>query len=827
MTESNSEKALLASPSIFSSRPSILPRVQTPLRDHVLSPSKRRTPSQRLSPSKLQSQSKSSRSPLRSPRTSPGKSTFQTMPKVSFTPQRERQRPRAWERRPATPYVPRDDKQKIWKRVPLGEISHDANRVMSRREQETKQDYARVVKKLKIQLDSSEDKENLSIAVGAKFADEENSHAERRRQGRDFAAGDKEDMIEREIPFLQNLEQQEDEEAEPAVTDERDEWQQTQDNNPIVTTSNSELDLIPLRGGDYQESPDTMAEAPNEEILDTVQHSPEDIPNLDLPAYSAENENEVHTKSQDNNIVDGPSSETDREMDELDENRSSSPPTILAENVTIDELEALDLPKMKELQMEPLPEHVKQTEEARVQDILDRQEKVPRRISDDEATFLRNFMSRIRAGKAARKAETDGNMIRSLIDASEALNNLQETTLPAKEHHASELEPSPEETGPEPTSPLRRSKRVVTNIPRPQIRLKRASGNEFIFQAKKAPSNANMSVVTRTNTKKNKGTAANVRARLEQLKTEETEEANTQAGSTLESNHERAEDAIEEIKANRKRTSMTAGEGATRPRKVLRWDDENLERYQEAEQFPSGVLDDIEDSSQESTGHKDEAPSKYVKLTLKMSGPAEEGDTAGLQNIDATAQDLEPNTATFTSETKDEEESVSSQTKVRKTRRGFVGSVNGTPAPKRSRRLMVDNEDGAGTNPVEAEPNAVAKLSEQDLLAIPAEEPASATTNTATKNPTTSSTSATAKSRVPMPKTRRSAAAATSIGTAIPTTTPSSTALPRLIKGGSTAVSKEKYVGRTGMTSTSGEADKGIGNAKGDLPGRRKLRIRP
>jgi len=589
---------------------------------------------------------------------------------------------------------------------------------------------------------------------------------------------------------------------------------------------NSEPDLIPLRGGDCQESPDTTAEPQNEEILDTVQHSPEDISNLDLPAYSTHDEREIHTKGVNSEIVDGPSFETDREMEELEENRSSSPPTILAENVTIDELEARDLPKAKDLQAESSPGHVAQAEEARAQDILSRQEKVPRRISDDEATFLRDFMSRTRAGRAAREADSDGSMIKSLIDTAEAPEVLQGTALSAKEHHASDWKPSTEETEPDCTSSLRRSQRVVTNIPRPQIRLKRASGNEFIFQAKKASSTANMSVVTRTNTKKNKGTAANVRARLEQLKTEQSEEANTQAGSTLEGNHERAEDAIEQIKANRKRTSITAGEGATRPRKVLRWDDENLERYQEAEQFPSDVQDDIEDSSQESTGHKDEAPSKYVKLTLKMSAPAEEGDTAGLQNIDATAQDLEPNTATFTSETKDGEESASSQTKVRKTRRGFVGSVNGTPAPKRSRRLMVDNEDGAGTTPVEAESNAVANWSEQDLLAVPAEESPSVTTNTATKDSTTSSTSVTRKSRVPTPKTRQSTAATASIGTAIPTTTPSSTALPRLIKGRSTAVSKEKDVGRTDMTSTSGVAGKGTSNVKGDLSGRRKLRVR-
>lgn len=191
-----------------------------------------------------------SKTRLSSRKSSPVKGTFLAYPARprSFTPRRTRQPPCAWERRPATQFVPRADGQKIWKRVPLGDLGVGVNVPVSisRRDQDGAKDYARVVKKLKI---GQKDQENeivrqdlheegpLSVSsfVGTRLEDDQIHGSPRKKLGHLHNAP--EDVLDAQ-PDMHIVHEVEDEHAT------EDEDNDVADRQELTTPSYADTDML-------------------------------------------------------------------------------------------------------------------------------------------------------------------------------------------------------------------------------------------------------------------------------------------------------------------------------------------------------------------------------------------------------------------------------------------------------------------------------------------------------------------------------------------------------------------------------------------------------
>ena len=86
-----------------------------------------------------------------------------TIQHTGLSPRRVHSLPRAWERRPATPHVPRNEAQKIWKRVALSVVGTGEAQQWRK---ETSKLKTRPVKRLRVtHLGDDEDKENVDYAA--------------------------------------------------------------------------------------------------------------------------------------------------------------------------------------------------------------------------------------------------------------------------------------------------------------------------------------------------------------------------------------------------------------------------------------------------------------------------------------------------------------------------------------------------------------------------------------------------------------------------------------------------------------------------------------
>lgn len=796
---------------------------------------------------------------------------------VHFTPEKMRQPPRAWERRPATPYIPRDDKQKIWKRVPLGEIGIEPNRPVniSRRDQEATKDYVRVVKKLKVGHGSDdEDKENVSLDFktdcedgGIKRKPCVDSRFISMKMEEDYIVGSPKKKLrahpsERDLSYQENAREEHEDpvEAESDLDGEETEDTIEQDEYEDQTSSNEqESEEVPV--GEENAFEDThltanvtdvppglnactidsassnpRSDASEREKEVTASHRPSEMAEdnaeiqanvtnststemspgqtfntmePDLPRNDPSHEHDMASQSVDMKPYDATSDKNDQsdemEVDHLEsptnaseEPRSSSPPTILVENVVVDELESREASKSDTSTADETVSHdVRKEEDSSGSQEM--QAPIPRRISDDETTFLRNFVSNSKAERAAREKKAQETLIEEPStqqqDTSDGPTDLHESFEEAPQviQGTPTLEPSVTTSAENIlSSPLRRSKRAaITSIPRPQalpnaIQLKRANGNEFIFTANKASSAANIAVVTRSNTKRNKGSALTVPERLVQLLADD--QGVNENSEVVQADGEPQDNATAETTSKElptRKRKREAKDGTMRAKKVLRWNDEKLVSYQEAKRFLDDT-DDIEDSSQENdlaNQQESNEADKHVKLTLTL--------TSG--------------TGKFSS--KDDKDNTSStpQSKVRRVRRGTSGTVNGTPGPKtRSRRIENDEEKDLNTD-VPIDENG----SLEDSTAAAAAISDLAATAEMTKMANAK------KSRMPMPVssglgTRRGAAASASIRSG-----------SAAMRPGASGANEVKKVKEAVTTQVPKEEAKG-----GDLLGKRRLRVR-
>lgn len=266
-------------------------------------------------------------------------------------------------------------------------------------------------------------------------------------------------------------------------------------------------------------------------------------------------------------------------------------------------------------------------------------------VDHDDTAYLNDFLSRARAQKAARSSSSletvtmDGEAVEEedVMEETEETEVAENGTDPDVIADAKETVLAPQDdTEPNLCSP-RRSSRLITRLPRPQkpvtsipssITLKRLNGTEFISMQKETQS---LALTTRTNTKRNKGLAQSVQQRLRQL------------------------DA--EARVKQPEIGGVEGEASKKKRKKAKevgWAEE-LARCQDG-------------------------------TTIK---PSEQVTKMNESEVDMPAEIAEVYEGESITPAGEEHQEKKQIKKVRKLRKLNVGTVNGTPAPKRTQNLEI------------------------------------------------------------------------------------------------------------------------------------------
>jgi len=820
--------------------------------------------------------------------------------------------------------VPRDDKQRIWKRVPLAELGVDVNRpvAISRKEQEASKDYARVVKKLKVGhvgASGEEDKENIDVDaqieskehkskkskphdgnfVPMKMEEDdfwgspkkkfrqpaqnthlwESGHAgpgaslehEQLEGAMDCTAANSNKLLEveelcEEVDIAGDRVSDEHGSMETDVVTKTSTDQELQDvrnqYEAAAADSAHDISMHSMVNSKENESPiqsDFPTEEPQAETFNSIAladslASKQDrdfqlgkdhalIIN-DLRAHACEDDQKaqrietgvpetssIHV-NQEANTTDGASHEAREkaadalrvsvteveegstsvlEDETIEEPQSSSPPTILAENVIVDELaSARSSNRQLNVACEEREEEYMNGHRL-LSGVQALQKIASKRVSDDETAFLQSFLSRTKAERAARELESHQTAQDTLPVPHEGSTESTDimptfevpTEMPAS---APQLEPPVEDQDQQPGSPLRRSKRAaVTSLPRSQIlpnaiQLKRSNGNEFIFSANQASSVANVAIVTRTNTKRNKGSALNVHARLEQLMARNVDDETNGAEEKAVKDGSGEGEKDKGLK-KRKRDKNDDGK---KSKKALRWNEDNLVSYQEPPKT-NDDWQDFEDSSQDSIKdeHKEDLSNGGgTKIKLMMSSVSPGNATITAQDAtDATEITKQEELEAEAVQQDEKEAPRMAQSTVRRMRRGIAGSVNGTPGPKtRSKKVLVEH------NTVEATSTEVQAERGPALGESAAASAAMSTLATDKRSKGTTVVPAAAhaqRSRMPVLSARKGVAA--SAGTRTATATSNSLA----------------------QTTTEGnQQGKVKEDSKGDVLGKRRLRVR-
>lgn len=534
------------------------------------------------SPSNDQGEEKGSR---RSPR------------QYTFTPQRVKSLPRAWERRPATPYVPRNEAQKIWKRVPLGVVSSN---VGDKWRKETQNLNTRPVKRLRVsQKHQEEDKENTEY-IGSKW-DENETVATSPKRKAIGVCGPINQELETGEELNTPIQRSSDDEGEEGLID----WQ---------NSGPSSIARLAFHVSDGPSDPGALETeaAASPAVLDSVccLHDGDDDTQtssaapepVDISSYSNLGEPELSRSYK----------------EEKSGRQQSSPPK--------EQCEVLYLSPAN-------PIAGSSTDLGNLH------------TGHDDTAYLHDFLSRARAQKAAKQQplqETSASAVVTMDVTDESAERLTSSHVEDVETESA-LDTDIEDDATKlllneevdvNLSPLRRSSRLTTRLPRLQkpttplpssISLKRLTGTEFITTQREIQS---LAVTTRANTKRNKADSVAVNIRLMQLNAE--------------------------AKA-RKSEGKALGEESRKRKKGMKevtWD-EMLARHQDGSAVPDNP-------------DEDEIASMEGKENLKTSTVEEhrENDDTTLDPIEAKkSKQMKP---------------------VRRMRKLNAGTVNGTPTPKRT-----------------------------------------------------------------------------------------------------------------------------------------------
>ncbi|KAK5214182.1 hypothetical protein LTR41_000374 [Exophiala xenobiotica] len=568
--------------------------------------------------------------------------------RYTFTPQRVKSLPRAWERRPATPYVPRNDAQKIWKRMPLGEVmTNFGEHWQQKGGAKGANTNGRSVKRLRVgsrqDQDEEEDKENIIEYVPSKWDDAAAVGSPKRKSvGVGFVA------VNANAATLKP------EKREPSGGSETDD------------------------GGVQEEDAGT---SPPDSIVTVRQATEEEVcsPNR---AEGSDLETEVAERSQDVSgsvKMPGQGEEKDQTFTlESDPEPSSSDATAS---------EALLESALQQANTNP-PEHEAGPASSTPQP-TNQSTAIP--ADQDDTAYLHDFLSRARAQKAAKQQQTTSQEHETAAAPMDGIETTIATATSPESSAACHIEdvsvgeststsatavslsqdetpaptpsleqPDQEQTDTMMTSP-RRSSRLITRIPlpRPQkslailpsnIALKRLNGTEFIAMQRETQS---LALTTRANTKRNKGDAVGVQHKLVQLAAEERAGNGYGQGFT---------------------TEVPAKKGSKRKKKskVVSWDS-TLARYEDGEEVVVVSPDGEEAEPVEQEDEDERTPGQT------------EAERDGKENDDEQGREREKheNENQNGEKVPKELEEKNQVRKVRRLRKLNVGNVNGTPAPKR------------------------------------------------------------------------------------------------------------------------------------------------
>ncbi len=527
---------------------------------------------------------------------------------VSFTPKRFKPQPRAWERKPSTPFAPRGEGQKIWKRFPLQNVTSSIN-ASWRKDNSRGDGIMRPVKRLRVGASGNVgDKENKDYVVArwdAEASPEKKNHRKTSSTQQERAlASAMSSSIEHVQPSAEAAEGLPDE----AVSSSEilpDTCDQSALNEESMVQLKRELEL------DSEQDPQRQSPGGSEgnhaaaaQLLDEADVFLRISPHTS-PATFAPTEMQV---------APSPDPKDPTECDEImspvmEPSQLQHPDNALEANLEVGK------EQMTGHQLLPAPAYV----------------------DPDDTSYLQDFLLRSRAQRAAKiqpMYPTEGTPEKpALTGSAEAEGGL--VMLKASAVTSGSPPPSPptdsmtnvdddDDTEAKASSPCRRSSRT-TRLPRPQkptttlpssIALRRLNGTEFIAMQREAQS---LAVATRGNTRKNRGGGIGVKARLMQLKSE----ADADAESLIE--------AQDVPRKSSKRISWA----------------ETLARFQEYNETPHSPPET------EAPGN----PSQAVEETQEVSAEPEE---------------------------------KTSTRRVKKLRKDSVGSVNGTPAPKRSIEILLE-----------------------------------------------------------------------------------------------------------------------------------------
>lgn len=697
--------------------------------------------------------------------------------RYSFTPQRRLPHgPRAWQRQPAQPFAPRNEAQKIWKRAPLKAVTPAEINAKWKRSAGEDDGVARPAKRLKMLTGGKGGKENEEIseawcleslppAVG-EVVPEELDPDEARRGGNVEEEGETFEGVhsieESASPVTASVSTDEmaDEGIPKSVVDERQGLptepvglmgEQCESASDMSETSTQDGDNPHAEtvaaygtdiGHDLQTTTSEEAEQPAVNDLSVAVNGrappPVSMPEMcfDVTASLARTVAGSETETSEQAL------ETPRPFDDKAGQIGELQP---ANELTLSASEEAALSFAKPGVTEA--EHKNDTLTSLAASQALRPVNPP---EEDDTAFLQQFLQRAKQARAKNPSlqlyRPVGEQIKQhLIDQ----HNSTSTASPKKAHRKRPLSPDPEdlsnldspeeptitstvllpglEQPPEkPPSPSRRSNRLNANtkLPRPQrpttlpsnISLRRLNGSEFISMAKQRSEAQSASMVTRTNTRKNKGSAMSRREKLQQIKvgfsdhpTDQTSAKNSQ---------------------EQKKTKVRNKTGVAYDR--VSWDPK-LARYRKAKQeftlLPDGrwesaplthgsVMeldsDDADDQERTSVEPNEVDQSQQGHAALKStpkkskqpSSSSSFSSTSSSSSSSKTAKTLAPKTqADSTAESElsapalpsvskppssvSSSASSSTNTSTKRKRVQTTGSVNGTPAPKRGMDVLL------------------------------------------------------------------------------------------------------------------------------------------
>jgi hypothetical protein len=547
-----------------------------------------------------------------------------TLGRVTFTPKRTRSLPRAWERKPATPFAPRIEGQKIWKRAPLQSMDTNSQQQWHKNNSQ-KSINMRPVKRLRVgEVEVDEDKENV-LYINVKW--EEDSHSvkspRRRVPLRDVAELQPASEIVASTPNILGQTP----ETTPSKKDDLRSFS--------IPQASESVDYILQPQLEQQEAGDREEDSPTRQLQAEINH--------DKTEHMLDEADVFLRISADSSPTSSPASTP----------ASSGFSPINLDSIT----QPVTMAPRQRKSITPSMRKSPVRSPARVAEpsiIVPALASAPTTEDPDDTSYLQGFLLRSRAQKAAKQRSAssptkESRTLTSIPTTEEPEDEIMldipvdnATTDPSEDDitqpisdNAPEITITIDGQTATRTSPQRRSAR--TRLPRLQkqgpgkiavlsnnIALRRLTGSEFIAAQRESQS---MAAATRTNTRKNKGPAIAVKDRLEQLKM-----MIATAGG--------AED------------DETPKEG-----KRVVWA-ETLARYQE---YVGPEL---------SVGEDDE---------LVESGEAD----------DAEADESDNGKEMVTGDAK--KKSGNGSKRVRKLRKESVGSVNGTPAPKRSIEILLED----------------------------------------------------------------------------------------------------------------------------------------